>query len=433
MDDNHSRDSIESDKSEQENTITPKEQPTLPEDKASVNSILHLLGDWIFCAALAGFDKKLDEDLNSNFDEETFRTAQEGTPSNFDAQTFISRATGRTGNTHHTHLTEVNTVLDSATQYNHISGLDQELASMASGTRTILSHTTGIDKKSVIPGIPAVLGYYNSCIHGRAEAIALLCRIFSQKAIKETVEEVYLVRFYNVISKALKIKNERLISAIILNSETIFRVNLPGVEMLIPAIMGALDRILPDGELVEFRQHCNITMLRRSAANILLSVISYIITLPELTIMVIPGGSNLVDPEESYDDDIEKLGDMRPRAVHLLNGALETEKDDENIQIILSGLYYTLQECSSREKDALTNPNAPKPIYSTIAGNNLGKNITRSFQLHSAYGLYVQCLSTLNDRLSVQWKNSLPVTLAVFELLSAMSKLRADAMKNWDR
>ena len=81
------------------------------------------------------------------------------------------------------------------------------------------------------------------------------------------MEEVYLVRFYNVISKALKIKNERLISAIILNSESIFRVNLPGVEMLIPAVMTALDRILPDGELVEFKQHCSITMLRRTAAN----------------------------------------------------------------------------------------------------------------------------------------------------------------------
>lgn len=430
--------------------VTVTSDNTPPEDKASVNSILHLLGDWLFCAGLADFNKDpyeiehhtsktaRDMDLQSEMDYTTTYRNRTGTEDDDAASTVLDDATiteypsatlpddqtYRTQHTKHTNLTG-KTGQTEATEKTYKTKATK---------KTTITHVTAIsDQATIVPNYPtfhdarrAEKSLATTSLEGRAEAIALLCRIFGNKSTSEEVEQIYLVRFYNILNKALKVRNEKLLAAIILNSENLFRVNLPGVEMLIPLIMGALDVILPDSDLEQFIPHCDIVLLRRSAANILLSLLPYIITLPDLKVLPIPGSQNLPGSEDNYDDDCEKLGDLQPRAVHLLNGALETEKDDENVQIILSGLYYTLQECSSREKDCLINPNAPKPIYSHLVGNNLSRNITRSFQLHSAYGLYVQCLSTLNDRLSVQWRNSLPVTLAVFELLSAMSKLRID-------
>ena len=110
--------------------------------------------------------------------------------------------------------------------------------------------------------------------------------------------------------------------------------------MLIPLVMSALDRILPDSDLKFFEPFCESTVtLRKCAANLLLSLIPYIITLPDLQIVEIPG-IDMDDPE----DIVDKLGDLQPRAVHLLNGALETETNEDNTHIILAGLYSAFKK-----------------------------------------------------------------------------------------
>jgi hypothetical protein len=350
----------------------PRAEAEHPE-KTTVNSLLHLVGDWLFSCGFAGLHS--DElGLDENCNDDGFDTRSHS------AQSSITALSTSTFN-----VSEAGTVV-------------QDMHNTEAGF-----------------------------IEGRAEAVTMLCRIFTQKASSEEVEQVYIVRFYAVISRALKSQSPRLISAVVLNAEDLFRVDLPGVEMLIPLVMSALDRILPDSDLKFFEPFCESTVtLRKCAANLLLSLIPYIITLPDLQVVEIPG-IDMDDPE----DIVDKLGDLQPRAVHLLNGALETETNEDNTHIILAGLYYTLQECSSREKDCLTNPNAPRGGLgnnggSGIGGKDLSRNATRSFQLHSAYGLFVQCLNTLNGRLLSHWKNSLNITMAVFELLAGMARLRID-------
>lgn len=114
---------------------------------------------------------------------------------------------------------------------------------------------------------------------GRAEAIGALCRIFCAKKTGEEILPVYLARFYVAIQQGLKLPESReceeTMASILFNSSDLFRLDLDGIQVLLPSFIAALELVLPEKEL---KMKSNIVIikseLRRASIQILLTILA---------------------------------------------------------------------------------------------------------------------------------------------------------------
>lgn len=119
---------------------------------------------------------------------------------------------------------------------------------------------------------------------GRAEAIGALCRIFCAKKTGEEILPVYLARFYMALQQGLKLPESRqceeTMASILFNSADLFRLDLDGVQVLLPAFIGALELVLPDrdakGKATAAMQALSMqrSELRRASIHLLLSMLA---------------------------------------------------------------------------------------------------------------------------------------------------------------
>lgn len=118
---------------------------------------------------------------------------------------------------------------------------------------------------------------------GRAEAIGALCRIFCAKKTGEEILPVYLARFYIAIQQGLKLTEQtkecdEIIASILYNSSDLFRIDLDGVQTLLPSFINALELVLPEKDLKMKQQQIitaiNKNELRRASIHILLSILT---------------------------------------------------------------------------------------------------------------------------------------------------------------
>lgn len=114
---------------------------------------------------------------------------------------------------------------------------------------------------------------------GRAEAIGALCRIFCAKKTGEEILPVYLARFYMALQQGLKISEtrecEETLASILYNSADLFRLDLDGIQVLLPSFISALELVLPEKELkMKSQILLNKTELRRASIHILLSILA---------------------------------------------------------------------------------------------------------------------------------------------------------------
>lgn len=123
---------------------------------------------------------------------------------------------------------------------------------------------------------------------GRAEAIGALCRIFCAKKTGEEILPVYLARFYVAIQQGLKIPDSReceeTLASILYNSSDLFRLDLDGIQVLLPSFITALELVLAEKELkMKSNIVINKSELRRASIQILLTLLAlplYFQTLP---------------------------------------------------------------------------------------------------------------------------------------------------------
>lgn len=114
---------------------------------------------------------------------------------------------------------------------------------------------------------------------GRAEAIGALCRIFCAKKTGEEILPVYLARFYTALHQGLTIVDpkecEESMVSILYNSSDLFRVDLDGIQVLLPAFISALELVLPEKNLkIKSTTTYNKVELRRASIQILLSILA---------------------------------------------------------------------------------------------------------------------------------------------------------------
>lgn len=91
-------------------------------------------------------------------------------------------------------------------------------------------------------GIPCVDGI----AAGKASALGALCRIVCAKSSAEKLGDTQLAQFLVVLHDALVERDRLMLCSLIFHSTDLFKLGLPGVEILLPNYVTAIDILLTE-------------------------------------------------------------------------------------------------------------------------------------------------------------------------------------------
>ncbi|EDO46845.1 predicted protein [Nematostella vectensis] len=273
------------------------------------------------------------------------------------------------------------------------------LETCSTGSTSSLSKREIMDEESFEPG--------------RAEAYGALCRIFCSQPSGQEIRPVYL-------------------SSILLNSPDLLRVNLQGVQILLPHLLSALEIVLPKRQ-IQLRCTVSTTELRRSAIHLLLSMLCLPLHFQSLPIQgyyqnkTCEEGSTVPSPLTFLS--------LKPRMTRLLLEALQFESDSFNVQILLGGILLLIQDCETADSLGISHPCHGGSVGSSSTETDLVDAATKGrvrcstggSNPSTVCGLFVQLTHILCNKLVVtrssKWKPDVHVTLAAFEVLSGLAQL----------
>ncbi|KAG8131890.1 putative Ral GTPase-activating protein [Naja naja] len=285
---------------------------------------------------------------------------------------------------------------------------------------------------------------------GRAEACGTLCRIFCSKKTGEDILPAYLSRFYMLLIQGLQIADSvchPVLASVILNSPALFCCDLKGIDVLVPYFISALETILPDRELSKFKTYVNPTELRRASINILLSLLPLPHHFGTIKSEIVLEGKFSNDESSSYDKPVTFLS-LKLRLVNILIGALQTETDPNNTQMILGAMLNIVQdsalleaigcqmETNGGENIVLKSHSRTNSGISTASGGSTepttpdserpAQALLRDYALHTdtAAGLLIRSIHLVTQRLNAQWRQEMSISLAALELLSGLAKMK---------
>ncbi|KAG9352993.1 hypothetical protein JZ751_017569 [Albula glossodonta] len=289
---------------------------------------------------------------------------------------------------------------------------------------------------------------------GRAEACGTLCRIFCSKKTGEEILPVYLSRFYMVLIQGLQISEfvcRPVLASIILNSSALFCSDLKGINVVVP-------------ELSKFKSYVNPTDLRRASIHILLSMLPLPHHFGNVKSEVLLEGKFSND-ENSLQDKAVTFLSLKLRLVNILIGALQTETDPINTQMILGAMLNIVQDSAllesigaqaemgsiegshmsvkshSRNNSGIsttsggsseaTTPDSERPAQALLRDYD---SFLPSYSLHTdtAAGLLIRSIHLVTQRLNSQWRPDMSISLAALELLAGLAKVKA-SVESTDR
>ncbi|XP_052414964.1 ral GTPase-activating protein subunit beta isoform X2 [Carassius gibelio] len=283
---------------------------------------------------------------------------------------------------------------------------------------------------------------------GRAEACGTLCRIFCSKKTGEDILPVYLSRFYMVLIQGLQISDficRPVLASIILNSSALFCSDLKGINVVVPYFISALETILPDRELSKFKSYVNPTELRRASIHILLSMIPLPHHFGNVKSEVLLEGKFSNDDSSLHDKAVTFLS-LKLRLVNILIGALQTETDSINTQMILAAMLnivqdsallesvgvqdevgsvdgsHSLDKSHSRNNSGISNTSAGSSEATTPDSERPAQALMRDYD--TAPGLLIRSIHLLTQRLNSQWRSDMSISLAALELLAGLAKVK---------
>ncbi|XP_037623458.1 ral GTPase-activating protein subunit beta-like isoform X3 [Sebastes umbrosus] len=262
---------------------------------------------------------------------------------------------------------------------------------------------------------------------GRAEACGTLCRIFTCKKTAEDILSVYLSRFYLVLLQGLQVEEvcPRVLASILLNSTCLFCCDLRGVNLLLPSFVSAVENVLLDRELLRFKSFVSLVDLRRASILVLLSLLPLPLQFGSVQSEV------LLDGRFSGDDvTAGSFLSLKPRLIGVLIGALQTETNTSNTQLILAAMLNLVQDSALLEAAGQTQQEtesqqggASRPRWT---GGTSANRWTRgtAVQSDAASILWVQFVRLLTQRLTAQWRNDSAVCLSALEVLGGLAKVK---------
>ncbi|XP_064420531.1 ral GTPase-activating protein subunit beta [Latimeria chalumnae] len=283
---------------------------------------------------------------------------------------------------------------------------------------------------------------------GRAEACGTLCRIICSKKTGEEILSVYLSRFYMVLIQGLQITDfvcRPVLASIIMNSMTLFCSDLKGIDVLVPYFISALETILPDRELSKFKGYVNPTELRRSSILILLSMLPLPLHFGTVRSEILLEGKYSNDDTSPHDKPVNFLS-LKFRLVNIIIGALQTETDPNNTQMILGAMLNLVQDSAlleaigaqsemsggdgcqtstkshSRNSSSISTASGGSVEATTPDSERPAQALLRDYD--TAAGLLIRSIHLVTQRLNSQWRQDMSISLAALELLSGLAKVK---------
>ncbi|KAI9484408.1 hypothetical protein BDB00DRAFT_148787 [Zychaea mexicana] len=158
---------------------------------------------------------------------------------------------------------------------------------------------------------------------GRALAFGCLCRLMSRRS-EEPVSAQYYAHFYKAVLKGLSSGDTAVIQAIIQNSGRVFSCCLPGVYILIPSFIAAIESQLLDADSVRDVP----TSVRRGCITILGSLVSISNHLADIKLDVSKEWIGQFSEEELSFTDIKVW--LKNLLLRLVNADTSPEKIEQN-------------------------------------------------------------------------------------------------------
>ncbi|KAL6447256.1 hypothetical protein ACFW04_001486 [Cataglyphis niger] len=283
---------------------------------------------------------------------------------------------------------------------------------------------------------------------GRAEALGALCRIFCAKKTGEEILPVYLARFYQAMYHGLKVDETRecgeTLASILLNSADLFRLDLNGVQVLVPAVLSALEVVLPEKDLKLRSNVVSKSDLRRASIHLLISMLTLPLHFQNLTIKELP----TFPSTNSFEKTPITFIQLKSRLMNLLINALQVETDPQNTHMLLGALLLSVQDSAAAEEvEQVTQPDtvandSTSNLLSSVTSNSASQISISSDQrsigdasdiatlqeeciaFDSAHALFVRATYLVCHRLISSWKIDLNISLAALEMLSGLARTR---------
>ncbi|XP_072031958.1 ral GTPase-activating protein subunit beta-like isoform X2 [Amphiura filiformis] len=412
---------------------------------SSCNSILNLYGSWLFEAALTGC--KLQAQSPTRRKSVAFDAAP---------YPLTNSGVGRMFRRHHS---------IAAPESNRSSGHFSDLRQLPFHMDNPPSAAAAVAANPLFDASEFPDNYEA----GRAEACGALCRIFTSRTYAEDIMPVYLARFYIALYQGLRIDEDmssQVLSSILYNSPDLFRIDLKGVQALIPDIITALEMVLPQKEL-QFRSQVSQTQLRRASIHLLLSMMSLPHHFKHLCIQELLTGKDLImkDVDDGPGEPVTFLS-LKYKLVDLMIMAVQCETDSYNTQMLLGAMHLCVldsamcEEVQTKEnqrrkdkekkenkleeeesgddeldngEDIIENGHVSKRS-STISGSGQSSS-SRSGSVSStlsamathsdsAWVIFVRCCHLVCRSLMSTWSQDYSVALAALELLSGLAKIK---------
>lgn len=275
---------------------------------------------------------------------------------------------------------------------------------------------------------------------GRACALGVLCRIFCAKRFDEDITPIYLATFYRVLFDALcRVCDDSdapgghgIIPAILINGWRLLQVDLDGVNCLLPSLINALKLFFDgdtqrksyseDSKAVRTSDH-----LRNAAVRLLVSAVPLPMHFQSLIVREL-GGDNASTTSANGARALTFI-QLRPRLLHLLAQCLQCENDPINCQMLLSAASAVVLDSAGSESGLSCDESIDRHSSSQHS-SSLPPAVDSSPPdppLESVSGFYTRMLQLVTGRLVSTWKSDFGISVAALEFLSGMASVHMES------
>lgn len=220
-----------------------------------------------------------------------------------------------------------------------------------------------------------------------------------------------------------------------------------GFENIVLCFFKSMQFVYSIRELSKFKIYVNPTDLRRASINILLAMLPLPHHFGNIKSEVLLEGKFNEEDGWPHDQPVSFLS-LRLRLVNVLIGALQTETDPTNTQLILGAMLNIVQDSALLESiGAQTETGSIDGNHMTVSSQshsrtNSGISFTSGGSTEAtspdserpsqallrdydtAAGLLVRSIHLVTQRLNSQWRQDMSISLAALELLAGLAKVK---------
>merc|ERR1719334_834766 len=175
------------------------------------------------------------------------------------------------------------------------------------------------------------------------------------------------------------------LASVLLNSSNLMRIDLEGANLLVPALVTALEAVLPEREVKLAQGNLSRTDLRRCSIHLLESILTLPLHFANTPIKDLT-------PGETSRPQLTNFSQLKPRIVNLLVNALQVETETGNAQMLLGCLLLMVQDSAALEEAELRQSDG----YSENSARNSGNIFAAASDTQSSFSDFTS-LSTEED------------------------------------